>query len=494
MTRMKIKFTIALLAMFGVFFMACEEEALLPPSVFTEEVVFSSGEKVILSGRLLSNEDIFVEDHGFQISESADFINNLIASLGERSVPGRFVSEYAELDIQKDYFIRAYILLNGETLTGNALMFSTLKPKVADFSPKEGSPNNKIIIEGVNFTNDAFVLWNGDRINVNKIEEESFIEFTVPSIGDLPYAEIQVVNQSDTIQIEDRFEYIVGEWTDGVTIEDPFKNIEHIYFEDEGNFYYGLGLSTEVSGPSQKLFQLNKETYARTEIFFTGVVPVGAFYTKDGFFGSGSAGLVKNQDVSLSLLNGFYRFLDGEIIQLANSPVTLYRAAAISTEDAVYLYGGENQDREPNIKIYKYTIATGEWTEIGLSPKAPSKSFPHFAIDDEHYFIFEDRSMMSYSSNSNAWSFRADFPNEVEMDGIAIELNGLGYVGLQDISRRVFEYKPNEDRWRKLKTISDINPSVTLGSWVKDDKITVMRTNIGEGKSRFLWTLDPKAF
>ncbi len=491
---MKIKYAIPFLAFFCMFFIACEEEAIIPPSVFTEEVVFSSGEKVILSGRILSNEDVSLEDHGFQISESADFNSNLIVSLGERLVPGRFVSEYRDLDIQTDYFIRSYILLNGETIIGNTLLFSTLKPKVIDFSPKQGVQNNKIIIEGVNFTEDAFVLWNGDKLNVNSVTEESFIEFTVPSISDLPYAEIQLVNQSDTIQIVDRFEYIIGEWSDGGLLDDPFKNIEHIYFEDEDNFYYGLGLSTEVSGPSQKLFKLNKETYTRTEIFFTGVVPVGGFYTKDGFFGSGSVGVVKNSDLSLNLLNGFYRYLDDEIIQLANSPVLLYRAAAISTEDAVYLYGGENQDRIPNSVIYKYTIATDDWSEIGMSPKAPSKSFPYFAIGNDHYFIFEDGSMMSHDIILNTWSSRANFPNEVERDGIALELNGNAYVGLQDISRRVFEYIANENRWKKLKTISDINPSITLGSWVNNDMITIMRANFGVGETRFFWTLDPKAF
>lgn len=491
---MKIKFTIAFFALISAFFIGCEEEGVLPPSVFTEEVVFSSGEKVILSGRILSNEDVSLEDHGFQISESSDFTNNLIVSIGERLVPGRFVSEYSDLDIQTDYFIRSYILLNGETITGNTLTFSTLKPKVIDFSPKEGVQNNKVIIQGVNFTEDAFVLWNGTKININSIKVESFIEITVPSIDVLPYAEIQVVNQSDTILIDDRFEYIIGEWSDIITIDDPFKNIEHIYFEDEENFYYGLGLSTEVSGPSQKLFQLNKETLTRTEIFFTGVAPVGAYYTKDGFFGSGSVGVVKNSDLTINLLNGFYRYQDGEIIPLANSPALLYRAAAISTDDAVYLYGGENEDRIPNNIIYKYTIASGEWSEVDVSPKSPSKSFPYFAINDEHYFIFEDESMMSYNVNSSSWSTRADYPNEVERDGIALELNGLAYVGLHDISRRVFEYLPNDDRWRKIKTISDINPSITIGSWVNDDKITIMRTNFGAGESRFLWTLDPKAF
>ena len=69
-------------------------------------------------------------------------------------------------------------------------------------------------------------------------------------------------------------------------------------------------------------------------MFFTWVAPVGAYYTKDGFFGSGSVGVVNNSDVSLNLLNGFCRYQDGEIVQLANSPVSLYRAAAISTEDA----------------------------------------------------------------------------------------------------------------------------------------------------------------
>ncbi len=494
MTRMKIKFVVAMMATFVIFFTSCEEDATIPPSVFTEEVIFSSGEKVILSGRILSNEDVILEDHGFQISESADFTNIILASLGARDVPGRFVSEYSELEILTDYFIRSFITLNGEIVLGNVLTFSTLKPKVIDFSPKEGSQNNKITITGVNFTEDAYVLWNGERIEVNSITEESFIEFTVPALDNLPYAIIEIVNQNDTILVDDRFEYIIGEWVDGQIIDDPYKNIEHIYFEDEDNFYYGLGLSTEFSGVSQKLYQFDKETFTRTEIFFTGVTPVGAFYTNNGFFGSGSVGLVKNADVSLSLLNGFYRYVNDEIQQLANCPVMLYRASAISTDDAVYLYGGEDEARNQNTKIYKYDIVTDQWSEFGLSPRAITKSFPYFAVGDDHYFIFEDQSMISYNFNTKEWTPRAEYPNKVEPDGFSVELNGLAYVGLQNISRRVFEYLPTEDRWRKLKTISDNNPSLTIGAWVKDDKINIMRTNFGDGMDRFIWTFDPEAF
>jgi len=473
---------------------ACEEESISPPSVFTEQVVLTSGEKVILTGRILSNEDVLVEDHGFQVSETEDFSDILTISLGERSVAGRFISEYSELNIQTDYYVRSFMLLNGETITGNMLLFSTLQPKVLDFSPKAGKRNNRIIIEGVNFTSDAYILWNGTAITPNSIEEESFIELTVPQIGTLPYAIIEVVNQNDTILIDERFEYIIGEWTDDVTLDDPFKNIDHIYFEDESYFYYGLGLSTEVSGPSNKLFRLDKETYERTLVPFLGQTPVDAFYTNDGYFGSGSVRNVINGDLTLDLLRDFYKYENSGIVQLSDIPVALYKAAAISTEDAIYVYGGETVSRELNTAIFKYTKTSDSWNEIGDSPMSLLNDFPYFSIGDNHYFIEENSTMMSYNVNTQLWTERAAFPNDVQADGVAIELNGFAYVGLQDITRRIFEYLPTEDRWRNMNTVSDINPSLTLGSWTHNDKVNVMRVNFGDGEDRFIWTLDPFAF
>ena len=483
-----------ILLVFALFmlFTACESNDLdVELSVYTEEVVFTSGEKVIMTGRILSSENFNVSDHGFHISENEDFTDSKSISLGERTIPGRFVGELEGLSIHLDYYCRAYIIENGTEKIGNVLQFSTLSPRIVDFAPKEGTQNNRIIFEGVNLTSDAIILWNDQTITPNEITEESFLEITVPAPVDLPYAEIKVVMQGDTVVIEDRFEYIIGGWEDSGMIDDPVENHNHIYFEDNDYFYYGLGVSREINAPISNIYRVNKTTLERDEINHDGLESEGSFFTTNGYFGGGSLFFVLDPDPTLLNISQFFK-LDGDKTRLLkNVPALLYKAVAFAHEDYIYLYGGEDSGRARNTNIYRYDIQNDNWDNIGDSPYGPLNEYPHFKIGSKNYFINETGQMMSHDVNSDIWETLANYPEEVEKDGINVVLNDLAYVGLQDISRRVFEYLPSEDRWKQKKRNPNQEQSKTLGSWINDNKITIMRTDSQDGESRFFWTFDP---
>lgn len=476
-------------------FSACESnDQDIEVSVFTEEVVFTSGEKVIMTGRVLSSDNFSVTDHGFHISENEDFTNSKIISLGEKSIPGRFVGELDGLSIHLNYFCRAFINENGTEKTGNVLQFSTLSPRLIDFVPKEGTQNNRVIIEGVNLTSDAIILWNDQTIIPDAITEESFIEMSVPAPSNLAYAEIKVVIQGDTIVLEDRFEYIIGAWEDSGMIDDPVENNNHIYFEDNDYFYYGLGVNLVTEEPISNIYRLNKNTLERDEVTHNGFAVEGAFFTPNGYFGGGSLNFVLNADPTLLNVSEFSK-IDGDgTIELKNIPALLYKAVAFAHEDFIYIYGGEDPGRQRNTKIYRYDIQNDNWVTIGNSPYGPLNEYPYFKIGSKNYFISESGQMRSHDVNSGAWEVLANFPEEVEKDGINVVLDDLAYVGLQDDSRRVFEYIPSDNRWKQKKSNPNPEPSKTLGSWINNDKITIMRTDAKDGESRFFWTFDPFAF
>ncbi|MDF1697053.1 MAG: IPT/TIG domain-containing protein [Saprospiraceae bacterium] len=490
-----MKSNVFLIFSFLFFFLACENnEPAFEVSVYTEEVVFTSGEKVIITGRVLSTDDVNISDHGFQISEDENFNSPEILSLGAKTVPGRFVGEYADLNIESDYYCRAYIIEEGSEKTGNILPFSTLNPRIKDFSPKEGSQNNKIIIEGVNLTSDTYVLWNDQTITPSKIIEESFLEIQVPAPENLPFATLKVVSQGQTLEFPDRFEYIIGSWGDGGSIVDTNKNNNHIYFEDLDYFYYGLGINREFNGPSPKIFRLNKTTLIRDEFEHEGFATEGSFFTPNGYFGGGSLSLVKEANTTL-LNNSQFFALDGDKTKrLADIPALLYQAIAFAHDNFIYIYGGENQGRERNTNIYRYSIENDFWETMGSSPYSPLNEYPYFTIGNKNYFITESGQLNSHDILSDEWEVHAQYPDIVKKDGIQVVFQGNAYVGLQDITRKVFEYVPTEDRWKKKKSNPTLEPSVTLGTWIDDNQITVMRTNSGNGESRFFWTFDPFFF
>ena len=490
-----MKSYVFLILLVSTLFVACESSDVeIEVAVFTEEVVFTSGQKVILTGRILSTEDVNVTEHGFQISESEDMSNPQLISLGARTIPGRFVGEFDDLNIQLGYFCRAFIFENGVEKFGNILEFSTLTPRIVDFSPKEGNQNNRVTFEGVNLTSDAIVLWNGTPITPNSILEESFLEITVPAPDALPYAEIKFIMQGDTFSVQDRFEYIIGEWEDGAIISDGTRVDNHIYFEDDQFFYYGLGVDRATKNTISNIFRVNKSTLAVDEVTHSGWAAEGSFYTNNGYFGGGSLNTVLDSDETLLNFPQFFKLEGESTITLKSIPAQLYKAVAFAHDNFIYVYGGEDTGRLRNTKVYRYDISDDSWENIGDSPIGPLNEYPHFQVGSKNYFIDESGNMMSHNVDTDSWEEEALYPDAVSEDGINIVLNDKAYVGLQNISRKVYEFLPDENRWREKKRNPNLEPSKTLGAWIDGDRITVMRTDAQFGTTRFFWIMDPDAF
>ena len=72
-----------------VFFMlfaswSCTEEESTPVLVSTEDILFVGGDKLRVSGRLLTNREVFADEHGFVFSTDASFSSPILLSLGEK--------------------------------------------------------------------------------------------------------------------------------------------------------------------------------------------------------------------------------------------------------------------------------------------------------------------------------------------------------------------------------------------------------------------------
>ena len=472
--------------------MSCQKDDISTDvSVFTEEIVFASGEQAIMTGRVLAQAQVAVDDHGFQISTNEGFSAPTVISLGPKDIPGRFVGQTDQLNIHQDYFCRAYIQFEGETITGNVLPFSTLVPKALDFNPKEGTGNTKITIEGINLTADTKVLWNGMTIVPDNIIAESFVEFSAPPLTDDPTIDLQIVAQGETSALPRPFEYIIGTWTEEGVLDDMVQNNRHIFFEDGNDFIYGLGLAQ--ANLTNLLQVMDKNTYQRTAVSVPASPVEGAFFNA-GYFGGGSLIKVIYPAQQLPLSNKFWKYENHSVIPLADVPLALYKAVALVADGRLWLYGGEKASRERSNAVYVYDPATDSWSLIANSPISPLNSLPSFHFGQYNYFVTEESHTYRHDYLNDKWERVADYPTQVREYGVSLTLNDAIYVGMQNTSRRIFVYRPGENVWRTKKSLDNNTPFRTVGGWVHNGKIFVSRVQLDMHSHRILWSLDPDAF
>ena len=473
-------------------FHACNDDALVSDvSVYTEEVVYTSGEQVVMTGRILALGKIAIEDHGFQIDSTENFSDPIIISLGEKNIPGRFVGQSDQLDLRVGYYCRSFITSEGITTFGNVLSFSTKSPGVIGFSPKEGNSNVQMVIEGRNLTADTKVIWNDKVIIPDAIIAETYVEFRAPPIDDTPFGYMKLVSKGDTLVLDEPFEYIIGVWTEEGELGDTRHNVRHIYFEDGDDFIYGLGvIQVDISN---EIVVMDKASFQKTFLTFPGTATEGAFYA-DTYFGGGSANRVVAASQALNLSKDFWKYENLGFVQLADMPVELYMATALRSGDKLFVYGGERANRLINLSIYVYDILSNTWSTQSYSPVHILNSYPAFNIDDYHYFITADGSMHRYHFSSGTWDKVAKFPVAPKENGISIILNGEAYVGQQGTERSLFVYRPLSNIWRTKRNLSTNDFYFTMGAWADDNKIYISRSNSTNSTIRKLWSHDPYSF
>lgn len=484
----------ALLLCMATFLFSCNNDDIdTNVSVFTEEIVFTSGEQAIMTGRVLAQGEVAVEDHGFQIDTDENFSDPIVISLGEKSIPGRFIGETNGLDIHLDYYCRAFILTKGETKTGNVLPFSTLSPKAIDFSPKEGKQNTKLTLEGINLTADTKIIWNNERLlTPDNIISETFVEFKVPALDNDPTINLKLISQGDTSEFSEPFEYIIGEWNEEATLDNSFKSQRHVYFENTENFIYGLGLVQGLLSPQFQL--LNKKSLQRTPIAFPGQPVDGAFFNAS-YFGGGSTIKVAFPTQTIPLSTEFWKYEDQGFVRLQDAPIALYKAVTLMADNKIYLYGGEVSGRDRSYEVHVYDIGTDTWDPVfTVSPISPLNSYPFFHLNGYNYFVTETGETYRHDYTNDEWTRVAQFPTQPKEYGVSVLLNGMAYAGMQESDRRFYVYRPWNDSWRTKESLPNNLIFFTMGGWTNDNNIFVIRTQASNPTNKVLWRFDPDGF
>jgi hypothetical protein len=480
MNRSKIGVLTLLSILFGIF-SSCEEENIIPPSIITEEVIYLSGERVRLLGRIITTQNVNASDHGFYVSENESFNQPLIISLGERTNPGRFIGETETLNIERTYFAKSFINVDGEVQFGNVLQLTTLSPEVQSFSPNNGPVGTIITLTGKNFTSDTRILIGDRPAEIQRIEFESRIIAKIPPAGTVPRENVTVIVQNKEIILPQQFEYTTGTFSKLTNPPSSIRLSENIFFQDNENFYLGLGSDGNQS-LNTNIWKYNLGNEQWTETPFQGN-PLWLAFSTDNYFGGGATEITSPYVTS----RDFWEIENGNFEKLPDLPFESMESISFETNENLYVVGGL-QGRN----TFKYFKSTGEWVSINQVPFPVNKSNLHFTHSNKLYVTNSgNKQIFMFDPVIETWSLFSIYPGDiVSGSGFGVGIGDRVYVGMNNRSIQVWELNMVTGNWVKKNNFTGTPAARNVGVYSNDGFIYLVRRLDATGILEF-WKFDP---
>jgi hypothetical protein len=464
----------------------CEDETFVVPSLVTEEVIYNSGERIRLLGRIITTQNVNAGDHGFYISESENFSQPLIISLGEKESPGRFVGEASGLSIQKTYYVKAFIEIGGQSIFGNVLTTQTLSPEVLDLTPNNGKGGALIAIFGKNFTSDTRVFFGDVQANVVGIDFESRIRVRVPAAQGVRSVPVKVVSQGKELVLPQLFEYTAGTYTKIGNFPFTDRFFDNIWMQEGSTFYVGLGTLRGLAfNPTMWKYEIGANQW--TQVEFSGR-PLWMSFVSNRYFGGGSSQLGRAPFVQA---NDFWRLNNGQLIKLPDLPFDAINAAAFELNDKLYVVGGITGS---SVETYSYSPSTGQWERILNAPFKITKSHTGFTHNSKAYFINpENREVFAFDANLQKWSLVTRFPATYgNGGGFGVVIGDKAYVGLETRSDQIWELDLITLNWAVKNEFTGNLNSRNSGVFVNNGLIYILRSGeIQNNGPMELYVFDP---
>ncbi|WP_373492778.1 IPT/TIG domain-containing protein [Aquiflexum sp.] len=478
-----ISFLVILMGIFS----SCEEENIIPPSLITEEVIYLSGERVRLLGRILTTQNINANDHGFYVAENEAFNQPLIISLGERINPGRFIGEIEALTIERTYYAKSFINIGGEIQFGNVLQLTTLSPQIQSFSPNNGPAGTLITITGKNFTSDTQILIGNRPAEIQSIEFESRITAKIPPPGSTARETVTIIIQGREFVLNQQYEYPTGTFT---KLPNPPISIRlkgNIFFQDNENFYLGLGTNADNSLNS-KIWKYNLGTEQWSEETFQGN-PLWLAFSTNNYFGGGSSTIAFSPYVPS---RDFWRIQNGNFEKLPDLPFAVIEPVSFETNQNLYVSGGLIGNSN-----FKYSKSSGEWRSINPAPVSLNKTDLYFVHNDKLYIASStNKQIYLFDPETEEWSFFGIYPGDLVggSAGFGVTIGDRVFAGLNYRSVQVWELNmvPGSN-WIKKNDFIGTPLAWNIGVFSDGEFIYLVRRLDLSGQIEF-WKFDPNRF
>jgi IPT/TIG domain-containing protein len=469
-------------------FSSCEEELESEALVFAEDVIFVSGEILRITGRVVSSGSVTITDHGFQIAENPEFTSPIIVSLGERSIPGRFIGTYEHLSPGTDFYVRAFLVSKGETQFSESLEFSSLESELIDFSPIFDIAGKPVTINGKNLTRSSEVFFGTKKATILEFNNEAEIIVRVPDpvIGDFSVP-LRIVTDGDEQVFEKNFEYIIGKWGTESIYPGDAEFTRNAYFQHEGKLFTGM----EKKGSDTQLFwTYDPLTGAWEEKDFGGT-----FVKIPGVFDGGFFGGKLDQIGTTALTNEFWTLdQSGNFSSQGVVPFKLWLHVSFRVGDDLFVFGGQNEFDAYNNRIKKYNFISKEWVDLGIVPIITSSRYPTFNNGNQMFFVTASNELWKYDASTSQWEQMASYPGEEADLAIGGTIGDYAYVGIGHRTREMYEYEFALDSWKEKTIIPGFTNDITLGWYTVGEEIYVLRKLAVGGGAPKMYKFEPFNF
>lgn len=494
------KIAYLMLVLSSLLSISCEIEEVGTLNLLTEEIVNVSGERAIVMGRIVAFENIPVEDHGFYFAEEESFLEPMVVSLGATERPGRFVGEVSSLQLGRNYFVKAFVVRNGELIFGNVLSFETLNPSILRFEPLVQFGGGEITITGVNLADDTRVFF-GDREAV--VREVIFgfqVRVTVPPIAASISEQIRVVTSGVELVVETPFRYAVGKYT--LLEEDAlegFSIIENIYFQREDRFFVGMGrdrsnrTTNGILGYENLVWEYDFGKGKWLETGFEARMQRRASDSHTGFVGGG---IYQNTVSGPQIPNDNYWYFDGDDFQeIPSPPINMADGFGFEIQGQFYIAGGT---LGVGSQVYRFDPATDSWEIRPNLPSNVDKGMIHFVYNDDLYWIDRDKNLFQYNPFTAQSSAISIYPSPMveavsDSGGFALVMGHKVFIGLYNNAREMWELDLETLDWGRKQNFAGDVRGVVAGAYAKDGLIYFLRSFAINPRTEF-WEFDPEAF
>ncbi|KAL4222931.1 hypothetical protein ACF0H5_018972 [Mactra antiquata] len=164
----------------------------------------------------------------------------------------------------------------------------------------------------------------------------------------------------------------------------------------------------------------------------------------------------------------FYDVFNDVWNALAPVPISIYNHAASATHNAVFVFGGRDEDDDYLDTVLRYDIQTDSWSLVTTQMNKPRAQFSAFTYRSLIYLIggvtlHENiLSVAVYDPQNNTWSSGKTFPEERKItsaafhDGTIFVCGGIRHMGVRGRpnrtveSRDLFKYDIVNNTWSKV--------------------------------------------
>ncbi len=478
---------LAIVLLFPVFFVSCDEDLDVAPSLVTEDILYLSGERVRLSGRIITTSEISATDHGFYISQDQNFSNPIIISLGSRERPGRFIGETTGLQVGQDYFVKSFMTLQEEVLFGNIVELETLQPRIIDFTPKSAAAGFIIEISGLNLTEDTRVFFGSQEGEVISIDFESKLRVRVPELQDQPVVLIRVVSQDVENTFGAEFSYTVGKYTRVNVIHPTIRVLEGVSLQEGNTFYVGFG--TDKGTTLNTIMWRYTVGDTNWEAIDPGQRPLRRAFSSEKYLGGGSFTFHP-----FTPGNDFVRLENGNFTKLSNLPFQSFNAASFEIGNFLYVIGGDT--REDNA-FFAYSKNTNSWSILPNAPYAIRKITTNFTYNNKQYFVLlESNLIVSYTPATGSWAEETVYPGSLGQGGaIGVVIGDRAYIGMANRSNEMWEYNFTTKEWVRKNDFTGRGQGTNAGVYTHNGLIYIVRvTDTQLPDPMELWVFEPFGF